>query len=130
MQWTTLFNRFSTRHALALVAGSVLLGSTPAAGKTISGVCPDGSIFIVQRLSAVPCPDAKQVDPNDIPPLNPELLPRPYGWEMFQDRQNPNNPYNVVDSAPSVHNLGGPEPERPRDWVPRPEPRSRESVEF
>lgn len=106
----TIFQRFTPRltPGLSFVAGAVLLCAAPSAAETISGVCPDGSIFIVQRRSAVPCPQAKQVDPNEIPPLNPELLPRPYGWEQFQDRQDPNNPYNVVDSAPSARSLDAP----------------------
>ncbi len=35
------------RFALGLVA--VMLGAAAADAETISGVCPDGSIFIVQR---------------------------------------------------------------------------------
>jgi hypothetical protein len=66
----------------------------------ITGVCPDGSIFIVQRASAIPCPQAREVDPNDVPPLNPEFLPRPYGWERFNRRSDPNNPYNLVGAEP------------------------------
>ncbi|HKA14305.1 MAG TPA: hypothetical protein VKH41_04750 [Myxococcota bacterium] len=64
----------------------------------ISGVCPDGSIFIVQSADAIPCRDAKRVDPTDLPPLQPELLPRPYGWERFNRRADPNNPYNLVET--------------------------------
>jgi hypothetical protein len=65
-------------------------------------VCPDGSIFIVQRPEAIPCANAKQVDPGDVPPLKPELLPRPYAWEVFNQQQNPNNPYNLIDAARQV----------------------------
>ena len=28
------------------------------------------------------------------------MLPRPYGWEVFDRQNDPNNPYNMVDSAP------------------------------
>ena len=72
----------------------------PAAALAITGVCPDGSIFIVQRAQDIPCPAAKQVDPNDVPPLKPHYLPRPYGWETFNRESDPNNPYNLVDGAP------------------------------
>jgi hypothetical protein len=115
----TLFHPLVTAFANGMVglAIALIVLTAPALAKSISGVCPDGSIFIVQRLSSVPCPDAKQVDPNDIPPLNPELLPRPYGWEQFQGRQDPNNPYNVVDSAPSMRLLGGPRQEFPSDRI-------------
>jgi len=125
MRWSTLLSGHAHRRAasaagFALACG-VALGVLPVAAETISGVCPDGSIFIVQRRSAVPCVEAKQVDPTDIPPLNPELLPRPYGWSQFQQRQNPNNPYNVVDAAPSVQRLEGPRADGPRDLQRGPE---------
>ena len=61
-------------------------------------MCPDGSIFIVQSPDAIPCREAKRVDPQDLPPLQPELLPRPYGWERFNRLADPNNPYNLVES--------------------------------
>jgi hypothetical protein len=77
---------------------AVLVAAAPAAA-AISGVCPDGSIFIVQSPDAIPCREAKRVDPHDLPPLQPELLPRPYGWERFNRLADPNNPYNLVDSA-------------------------------
>ncbi len=77
---------------------AALLLAAPTAG-AISGVCPDGSIFIVQSADAIPCREAKRVDPQDLPPLQPELLPRPYGWERFNRLADPNNPYNLVDSA-------------------------------
>ena len=98
-------NRSSTslRSFGTLASFSVLLGLAQAGSvAAITGVCPDGSIFIVQKVSDIPCAEAKEVEPHDMPPLNPELLPRPYGWEQFQGRQDPNNPYNVVDSAPSL----------------------------
>src|SRR5262245_53826959 len=79
------------------------LAALPAAAPmaaAISGVCPDGSIFIVQSSDAIPCRAAKRVDPQDLPPLQPELLPRPYGWERFNRLADPNNPYNLVESGP------------------------------
>jgi len=87
------FRRTSLCSALA-----ALLASAPAAA-AISGVCPDGSIFIVQSADAIPCREAKRVDPQDLPPLQPELLPKPYGWERFNRLADPNNPYNLVDSV-------------------------------
>ncbi len=57
---------------------------------------------MVQRPEAIPCSNAKQVDPGDVPPLKPEFLPRPYAWEVFNQQQNPNNPYNLVDAARQV----------------------------
>lgn len=79
---------------LPLVAAPVRAG--------ISGVCPDGSIFIVQRPELIPCSRSKQVEPGELPPLRGEYLPRPYGWELHQRGQDPNNPYNLVDLAPSM----------------------------
>jgi hypothetical protein len=85
-------------YRLLLLATLLLLGA-PQISLAITGVCPDGSIFIVQQARDIPCPAAKVVDPNDVPPLNPEFLPRPYGWEIFNRETDPNNPYNLVDSA-------------------------------
>ena len=65
-------------------------------------MCPDGSIFVVQRPESIPCANAKQVEPGEVPPLKPELLPRPYAWEVFNQQQNPNNPYNLIDAARQV----------------------------
>jgi hypothetical protein len=81
------------------VLGACLVALAPAAvgAAAISGVCPDGSIFIVQSADAIPCRQAKRVDPIEMPPLQPELLPRPYGWERFNRRADPNNPYNLID---------------------------------
>jgi carbon-monoxide dehydrogenase large subunit len=30
------------------------------------------------------------------------MLPRPYAWEVFNQQQNPNNPYNLIDAARQV----------------------------
>lgn len=75
----------------------------------ISGVCPDGSIYVVQRPELIPCSSSKQVEPHELPPLRGEYLPRPYGWELHQKRQDQNNPYNLVDLAPSLQLRGGAE---------------------
>jgi hypothetical protein len=69
---------------------------------SITGVCPDGSIYIVPRAELIPCRDSKQVDPNEVPPLKSEMLPRPYGWEVFNRRNDPNNPYNLIDVGRAV----------------------------
>jgi hypothetical protein len=81
---------------------------------SISGVCPDGSMFIVQERSAIPCKLAKEVDPGDIPPMKPQFLPRPYGWEQFNRETDPNNPYNVIEGkVPQSAPARGPRGERP-----------------
>jgi hypothetical protein len=97
----------TSRHDLGQLrrlsrAALVACLAAPAAQASITGVCPDGSIFIVQQVEAIPCADAKRVEPGDVPPLKPELLPRPYAWEVFNQQQNPNNPYNLIDAARQV----------------------------
>ena len=83
-----------------LVLAATCLSVAPAGSASVTGVCPDGSMFIVQRVESVPCRDAKQVDPSDLPPMKPEYLPRPYGWEVFYRKNDPNNPYNLIQSQP------------------------------
>jgi hypothetical protein len=87
-----------------LVVVSLLTIAAPfaAADSTLSGVCPDGSFFIVQSRSAVPCANPHFADPDDMPPLRPHLLPRPYTWYVDQEARNPNNPYNLVDAAEKI----------------------------
>ena len=82
------------------VAVACLAAASPAVA-SITGVCPDGSIFIVPRSELVPCRDAKTVDPTRLPPIRPEYLPRPYGWEVFNRQRDPNNPYNLIQSEPA-----------------------------
>jgi hypothetical protein len=82
-----------------------LLAPLPAAAASISGVCPDGSIFIVQSRSSIPCRAAKEVAPSDIPPVRPEYLPRPYSWQVYREGANPNNPYNLIDAARRVREM-------------------------
>ena len=94
---------------LALGVTALLAGP---AGATISGVCPDGSMFIVQREADIPCSAAKRVAPDEMPPIKPEFLPRPYAWEIFRQQQDPNNPYNLVDKAREVR-AGQFEPQTP-----------------
>jgi hypothetical protein len=61
-------------------------------------------MFIVQRAESVPCRNAKAVEPTEMPPIKPEYLPRPHGWEVLHRRNDPNNPYNLIQQQP---------PERP-----------------
>ncbi|MEN8182831.1 MAG: hypothetical protein ABFS46_09890 [Myxococcota bacterium] len=81
--------------------------AAPAASASITGVCPDGSIFIVQRAEAIPCTRAKLVQPHEVPPVRPELLPNPYTWQVYNEGANPNNPYNLIDAARDVRALSG-----------------------
>ena len=85
------------------VAGLLALApQLAAADSTLSGVCPDGSFFVVQSRSSVPCQNPHFVDAADLPPLRPHLLPRPYTWYVDQEARNPNNPYNLVDAAEKI----------------------------
>jgi hypothetical protein len=96
-----------TGTAIGALAGLFLAGAGDVAvAESISGVCPDGSIFIVQSVTAIPCKHAKQVAPGDVPPIKPEYLPRPYAWELFNRQQDPNNPYNLIDTAAQIRDAG------------------------
>ena len=89
--------------ALALTAGS----SSPRAGaEAVTGICPDGSIYIVQHAAQIPCRNSKQVEPHEVPPMRPQYLPTPYTWKVWQQAQDPNNPYNLIDAARQVEELG------------------------
>ncbi len=77
------------------------------AASSIAGVCPDGSVFIVRKKADIPCRRARLVEPSEIPPLRPELLPRPYPWMVDQEARNPNNPYNLLEAAEAVRALHG-----------------------
>lgn len=97
--------------ACALSLGSAALLAPPAEAASISGVCPDGSIFIVQDRARIPCSAAKEVAPDEVPPLRPEYLPRSYSWQVYRETANPNNPYNLIDAARKIRALnGGPPP--------------------
>jgi hypothetical protein len=85
------------------VAGVALAAGGAAAAYT--GVCPDGSIYIVQDVRQIPCRDAKAVDTHEVPPIRPEYLPTPYTWKVWNDRHSANNPYNVIDAARQVREL-------------------------
>jgi len=79
---------------------AIALAAAASGSASVTGVCPDGSMFIVQRAESVPCRDAKAVDPSDVPPMKPEYLPRPFGWEVFYRKNDPNNPYNLIQGQP------------------------------
>jgi len=100
------------RGLVLAFAGGLAAAGNAAAG--ITGVCPDGSIYIVQRAELIPCRDSKRVEPDEVPPLKPEMLPRPYGWEVFHQRNDPNNPYNLVDTGRAVRGGSAPEATAPQ----------------
>jgi len=83
----------------------VLAFAGPPASAGITGVCPDGSMYIVQRAQLIPCRNSKRVDPSDMPPIRPQNLPRPYGWEVFNRSRDPNNAYNVIDEGRAVRDV-------------------------
>ena len=91
---------------LVMVSCASLAGAAQAG---ITGVCPDGSIFIVQREAQIPCSAAKRMEPHEVPPMRPEHLPRPYTWQIWNQQQDPNNPYNLIDSARQVQGLKAPQ---------------------
>lgn len=103
----------------ALLSAALLgpLGGIPAAA-SITGVCPDGSMFIVKKEVDIPCRRAKQVDPQDMPPIRPAYLPRPHAWQIFQSQQDPNNPYNLVDRARDVRDAAAPPGENAHEALP------------
>jgi len=84
----------------ALLAGAMLAANAASASHT--GVCPDGSIYIVQDVRQIPCADAKPIDSDEVPPIRPEYLPTPYTWKVWNERNSPNNPYNLIDAARQV----------------------------
>jgi len=87
-----------------------------AAPAAITGLCPDGSVFIVQSQAAIPCQGAKLVTPEEVPPMRPEYLPSPYTWQVYNESRSPNNPYNLIDAARQIRameNGGGAPPTRP-----------------
>lgn len=93
---------------LCLVATLLVLAS--AAHASLTGICPDGSIYIVQEAQQIPCADAKPVTSNEVPPIRPHYLPTPYTWKVWNERNDPNNPYNAIDAARQVRGLEAPPP--------------------
>ncbi len=76
--------------------------ATAADAGSITGVCPDGSVFVVRNPASIPCSQARRVEPHQVPPMRPENLPRSYLWDVYREKQNENNPYNLVDRADKV----------------------------
>jgi hypothetical protein len=99
---------FSPRRAarsLAILGGLLALPIPPAsraAAEVITGVCPDGSVYIVHERDQIPCSRSKEVEPSDVPPLRPQYMPAPYTWQLWNQQNNPNNPYNLVDPARQI----------------------------
>jgi hypothetical protein len=87
---------------LVLAALTLALSSEGAAPAAITGLCPDGSVFIVQTETAIPCQGAKLVTPDEVPPMRPEYLPSPYTWQVYNQSRSPNNPYNLIDAARQI----------------------------
>jgi len=96
----------ATGFGVALLALQI---AGPPASAAITGVCPDGSMYIVPRAELIPCRDSKRVEPSDMPPIRPQNMPRPYGWEVFNRSRDPNNPYNVIDAGRAVRDVDHPE---------------------
>lgn len=90
----------------------------------VTGVCPDGSVFVVRRAADIPCSGARRVEPSQVPPLRPEYLPRPYLWEVYREKQNENNPYNLLERAERVRKGGGAAPEGVAQPSPAPSERA------
>ena len=90
------------RHTLPLL----LLGlATAAPAAAVTGICPDGSIFIVSGGQKAPCRGAKEVEPSEVPPIRPDYLPTPYTWQVYNESQNPHNPYTLIDSVRDIRRL-------------------------
>jgi len=90
-----------------LVAVLLLGAALPASA--ITGVCPDGSIFIVGRRSQIPCEDAKEVESSKVPPLRPHHLPRPYEWEVYREQADTRrNPYHLIERGEEVRRGSAP----------------------
>jgi hypothetical protein len=113
-----LFFRSSTLRPL-LVA--VACAPAAAHAASLTGICPDGSIYIVQEARQIPCADAKPVSTDEVPPIRPHYLPTPYTWKVWNERNDPNNPYNAIDAARQVRGLEAPPPAPGVAAPPRPE---------
>jgi hypothetical protein len=88
-----------------LVACLGAVTTLPASAASLAGVCPDGSAFVVQKRRDVPCAGAKLVEPGELPPLRPLLLPKPYMWYVDQEARDQANPYHLVDPARKLRAL-------------------------
>jgi hypothetical protein len=95
------------RYARALRRAALLQLLLPASAAlaTVTGICPDGSVFVAPDHAQVPCAGAKEVDPLEVPPLKPQYLTSPYTWQVYHEQQDPNNPYNLIDSVREIRAL-------------------------
>jgi hypothetical protein len=100
---------FSPRTWCLLVA-VLVMARAAVAHASLTGICPDGSIYIVQEARQIPCADAKPVGSDEVPPIRPHYLPTPYTWKVWNERNDPNNPYNAIDAARQVRGLEAPPP--------------------
>ena len=91
-----------TRRIAVFLGAVFALAGAARADTTLSGVCPDGSYFIVQSRASIPCANPHLADAADLPPVRPYLLPRPYTWYVDQEARNPNNPYNLLETARKI----------------------------
>lgn len=100
-----------TARSLTILGGLLVLPAWPAsraAAEVITGVCPDGSVYIVHERDQIPCSRSKEVEPSDVPPLRPQYMPAPYTWQLWNQQHDPNNPYNLVDPAEKVRSARPP----------------------
>jgi len=97
-----LLRSYRARRLMGGCAPLLLLSPFAAKAESITGVCPDGSIFIVQNASQIPCRAAKEIDPGEVPPIRPQYLPNPYTWQVYNQLTDPNNPYNLIESARQI----------------------------
>ena len=95
-----------TRWCALLIAAAAPV----AANASHTGICPDGSIYIVQEVRQIPCEGAKPVTTDEVPPIRPNYLPMPYTWKVWNEKNDPNNPYNAIDAARQVRGLDAPPP--------------------
>jgi len=96
------------RNSGLRLAGAIAVCALASAARaeSVTGVCPDGSIYVVQHESQIPCKRSKQLEPGEVPPVRPSYLPKPHTWQVWAEQNDPNNPYNVVDQAARVRALG------------------------
>ena len=99
--------------ALFFAVLTLALTSVSAAPAAITGLCPDGSVFIVQSVAAIPCQGAKLVNADEVPPMRPEYLPSPYTWQVYNESRSPNNPYNLIDAARQIREMESGAGDRP-----------------
>jgi hypothetical protein len=97
-------------RALRLLLAASAAAPASAAHASLTGICPDGSIYIVQEARQIPCANAKPVTSDEVPPIRPHYLPQPYTWKVWNERNDPNNPYNAIDAARQVRGLEAPPP--------------------